>query len=86
MGLKSAAACGSELTRECLLDEAGSVSDWTGGGLHAPQDPATNTPSDCFALLSLTPDGFVLNEEVTGANEGIFNCDPENLVEVSVGG
>lgn len=83
---QSAAACGSDLTRECLLEEAGSVSDWTGGGLHAPQDPSTNTPSDCFALLSLTPEGFVLNEEVTNANDGIFNCDPENLLEVSVGG
>jgi hypothetical protein len=83
---QSAAACGSELTRECLLEEAGSVTEWTGGGLHTPQDPSTNTPSDCFALLALTPEGFVVDEERTQANEGIFNCDPANVVDVSGGG
>jgi hypothetical protein len=34
-------------------------------------------------MLSLTPDGYVLDEERTQANDGIFNCDPANLVDVS---
>ena len=80
---QSAAACGSELTRTCVLDDASSVTDWTGGGLHVSQDPSTSTPGDCFALMSVTGDGFVLDEELTGANEGIFNCDPSNILSVS---
>ncbi len=44
---QAAAACGSQLTPECLLDKA-KVSTWTGGGLHAATDPEANTPSSCF--------------------------------------
>lgn len=83
---QSATACGAELTRQCLLQQAGQVTEWTGGGMHAPQNPAENMPSACFALLQLTSDGFVVDEELTNANEGIFNCEEDNLVPVTVGG
>jgi hypothetical protein len=79
---QAASACGSELTRTCLMENASSVTEWTGGGLHVAQDPSTNTPGDCFALLRPTADGFELDEELTAANEGIFNCDPENVMAV----
>jgi hypothetical protein len=79
---QAASACGSDLTRACLLENASSVTEWTGGGLHAPQDPSTNTPSDCFAVLDVTADGFTLDEALTSPNEGIFNCDPANVIAV----
>jgi hypothetical protein len=83
---QSANACGEQLTRNCLLEEAGSVTEWTGGGLHSPQDPSTSTPSACFAVLEITDAGFEVNEEVTAADEGIFNCEPDNIIDVDVPG
>jgi hypothetical protein len=79
---QSAAACGSELTRACLLEQASSVTEWTAGGLHAPTDPSTTTPAQCFAQLDVTGDGFVLNEELTAPTDGIFNCEDDNVVDV----
>ena len=38
----AAAACGSDLTAECLLTEAAAQEDWTGGGLHARQTPGND--------------------------------------------
>lgn len=82
---RAASACGSELTRACLLEQAGSVTEWTGGGLHAPQDPSTNTPSPCFMILEVTGDGFVTNEALTQPTDGLFNCLEENIQETSFG-
>lgn len=82
---QSATACGDELTRACVVEQGSTVTAWTGGGMHATQNPAENTPSDCFALLSVSADGYAIDEEETAANSGIFNCDPANLVEVDAG-
>jgi hypothetical protein len=79
---QAASACGSDLTRACLVDEASAVDGWTGGGLHAPTSPADVTPSTCFALLALGDGEFVLDEELTEPTDGIFNCEDDNLVEV----
>jgi hypothetical protein len=79
---QAAAACGSELTRACLLEQAGSVEEWTGGGLHAPQDLVTRAPSPCFLFLDPTADGFVYNEELTAPTDGLFNCEPDNVIDL----
>jgi hypothetical protein len=76
----AAAACGSELTPACLLEQAAAQEGWTGGGLHAPQEPGNDTPSPCFLLLSLGPDGFVYEEDATAPTDGIYNCDPANVM------
>jgi hypothetical protein len=81
---QAAKACGSELTRECLLEQAGSVDSWTAGGLHAPQDLATNSPSPCFLLMQPTADGFVYAEDLTRATDGLFNCEEDNVVPVEL--
>jgi ABC-type branched-subunit amino acid transport system substrate-binding protein len=82
---QSATACGADLTRACLMEQAESVTEWTGGGLHAPTSPGENIAPDCGLIIALTPDGFVYDEEFTAPNEGLFNCDPENVVSVDVG-
>jgi hypothetical protein len=79
----AATACGSDLTAECLLTEAASQSDWTGGGLHSRQTPGNTEPSPCFLLLGLDDSGFVYNEEATAPTEGIYNCDEENVFEMT---
>jgi hypothetical protein len=80
---QSAKACGSNLTRACLLEQAGGVTEWTAGGLHAASNPSANTPPDCFTNIRLGADGFSVADDVTDANQGIFNCDPANVAELS---
>jgi hypothetical protein len=78
---ESAKACGSSLTRTCVMDHAQATHNWTGGGLHAATQPANanGDSSDCFLLLKATPGGFLVDKDVTKPNNGIFNCDPANV-------
>lgn len=77
----AASKCGNDLTRRCVYDEAEKIHEWTGGGLHAVQDPGANTASECFSVLQATPDGFEPAD--VDANEGIYNCDPENVMTLT---
>jgi hypothetical protein len=79
--VKAATECGSELTGTCLIEKA-KVTGWTGGGLHAPDDPGTNTPSQCGLVLKLTETGFVADQTATAPNQGKFNCSPDNVLEL----
>jgi ABC-type branched-subunit amino acid transport system substrate-binding protein len=69
----AAKACGSDLTRQCVLDELSSVTEWTGGGLHASGNPAENLPTDCGILVKLEGTTFVRSAP---AEEGTYECDP----------
>lgn len=81
---ESAKACGSQLTRQCLLDKAKSMTGWTAGGLHVPQNPGNGTVghSPCFVLLKATAAGFSVDTQITKPDNGIFNCDPANSFKV----
>lgn len=74
---KAAKACGANLTRKCVYDNLLTVKSWTGGGLHATQDPGDNKPGDCFTLIKATPTGFVLAN--IKPNDGIYSCNANNL-------
>jgi hypothetical protein len=82
---RAATACGSDLTAECLIEQAAAETDWTGGGLHAKQTPGNDTPSACFLLLGLGADGFSYNEDATQPTEGLYNCEPDNVMALSGG-
>jgi hypothetical protein len=47
-----------ELTRACVAEQASTIDDWTGGGLHAPADPGTNTPSPCYQMIVVKDGAF----------------------------
>ncbi|MEY4372795.1 MAG: hypothetical protein RL219_1564 [Actinomycetota bacterium] len=81
----AAKACGSELTRACVMQRATGVTGWTGGGLHAPDTPqgAAGPNSPCFVAIRATGDGFVIDTETTAADTGIYNCEPANAVQVT---
>ena len=49
---QAAKECTDELSRECILEKAAAVDDWTGGGMHAPQDPGGDEASPCFLLAT----------------------------------
>ena len=80
MFAEAAKECGADLTRKCAWDNILKIKNWTGGGLHAPQDSAANTIGDCFNLLQATPSGFKSVD--IGANNGIYSCDPKNVYRI----
>ena len=41
-----AKACGSTLTRQCMINHLAKVTNWTGGGLNASGNPAKNIPPE----------------------------------------
>jgi hypothetical protein len=78
---EAAKACTDEISRQCILEEAAAVDDWTGGGMHATQDPGGDEPSPCFLVVDVGDDGsFSYDEEATAPTDGDFNCDPENII------
>ena len=79
----AANACGAELSRACLLEQAAAQDGWTAGGLHSPQTPGNLVATQCSLAIQVTADGFVYDEELTQPNEGIYNCDPGNVVELT---
>ena len=70
-----------DLTRDCLLNGASQVTEWTGGGLHAPANPAENLGSDCWMVLTVEDEAFTRWAPDTG-----FDCDPDNLATVEPAG
>jgi hypothetical protein len=76
----AAAQCGSDLTRQCLLDKASAVTSWTGGGLHGETNPSANTGTTCFVALKVEDGTFGVDTDFTAPTpgDGIFNCDPAN--------
>ena len=77
---KSATACGSNLTRQCLMQQSQSVTSWTGGGLHGESNPGGNLPTSCYVILKASASGFEYDQQATAPNKGLFNCDPANLI------
>jgi ABC-type branched-subunit amino acid transport system substrate-binding protein len=79
---QSAKACGSNLTRQCVMQKAGAVTDWTGGGLHSPDKPgnASTPEGQCFTLMEASPSGFTVNKDVLKPNQDdVYNCNPANV-------
>lgn len=72
------ASNGNVLERECVLQAVADIKGWTGGGLHAPSDPGTNTPSACTLILQIKNGAFTrLFPELGGADDdgNGFACD-----------
>ncbi len=79
----AAGECEADLTRACVLEAAAAQEGWTAGGLHSPQTPGNLEATQCSLAIRATPDGFRYDEELTRPNEGIYNCDPANVTELT---
>jgi hypothetical protein len=68
------------LERECVLEAALTINEWTGGGLHAPSNPGANEPSNCGLLFEISGGEFTRLFPQRGSaddNGGGWNClDP----------
>jgi ABC-type branched-subunit amino acid transport system substrate-binding protein len=71
-------ACGSDVTRTCVLGQMGKVTKWTAGGLHAASNPGGNMPPECVAVLRLQGTKWV---QAFPKGEG-FDCSPSYVVKV----
>lgn len=74
--------CGTDLTRDCVWENVKTITEWTGGGMHAPQDLSSGDASNCFALLEVEGGQFNLVDDI-GATDGIYNCADGNVVELT---
>lgn len=71
------------LTRACVLDEAAKVTDWTGGGMHAPTNPGTNQPGRCTVLMQVVDGTWRrLYPEIGSPDDtlGGWHCSPDDQV------
>jgi len=75
--------CGSNLTRACLLQKAGAITKWTGGGLHGESNPGGLEPTPCFVSMKLDGDKFVYDKKTTDPDTGIYNCNPANVAKIT---
>jgi ABC-type branched-subunit amino acid transport system substrate-binding protein len=73
--------CGSNLTRQCMVDGLSKVTEWDAGGLHAPTNPGENIPPDCAMALRMQGTEFT---QWAPEEKGDFSCDPAFLVKVDI--
>jgi ABC-type branched-subunit amino acid transport system substrate-binding protein len=78
---QSVKECGSGVTRKCVFEKGKAVKDWTGGGLHAANDPGSTKGSDCSIVVEAGPDGFSIPKGFK-TNKGLFKCSPDSLVQL----
>jgi hypothetical protein len=76
----AANACGSTLTRQCMLNTLSKVHNWTGGGLHTVADPGANVPPKCGMLLKLTGTTW---SQFYPKTAGQFDCNDKYLFKIS---
>lgn len=74
--------CGSEVTRSCVFEAAQGITEWSGGGLHAPSNPAESQGPPCGIVVEATADGFVVPEDFE-ATDGPFRCDDESVLTLT---
>jgi ABC-type branched-subunit amino acid transport system substrate-binding protein len=73
-------ACGSTVTSQCVLTEIGKIKGWTGGGLHAPTEPASNKPPTCGVTLKLNGTKW---ERFDPKTPGKLDCNDSYVVKVT---
>ncbi len=72
-----AKACGSTLTRQCMINHLAKVTNWTGGGLNASGNPAKNIPPNCGLLMKLDGTKWV---QAYPKKLGTFDCSSKYVV------
>ncbi|GAB2638992.1 ABC transporter substrate-binding protein [Prescottella soli] len=74
----AAKECGSDLTRQCMINELSQIHEWDGGGLHAPSDPGKNIPAQCGLMVQIKGADY---SQAFPTQGGEFKCDPQYLVK-----
>ena len=72
--------CGSTLTSACVMNNLAQVTEWTGGGLHASTNPASNKPPDCGLVLKMSGTSYT---RFYPTDVATYDCDPSYVVQVT---
>jgi ABC-type branched-subunit amino acid transport system substrate-binding protein len=72
--------CGSDVTRDCVMQQLEGIDSWTGGGLHAETNPASNLPPECGMVLKLDGTEYV---RFYPEEANTFDCDPKYVADVT---
>jgi ABC-type branched-subunit amino acid transport system substrate-binding protein len=75
-----AKACGSTLTRQCMINHLAKVTKWTGGGLNASGNPSKNLPPNCGLLMKLDGTKWV---QAYPKKLGTFGCSSKYIAQNS---
>ena len=75
-----ARACGSELTRQCVLENVGALDVWTAGGIQVPTVPHDNDTPVCGLLLELEGTSY---RRAAPSEPGTFECESSWRVTVA---
>ena len=75
----TAAACGSELTRDCLRTGIEGLDSWDTGGLHGPTNPGAREGTACYMVLQVIDGEWAR----ISPSEGL-DCDPTNVVDTDI--
>ena len=78
----AAKACGSALTRACLMKAISTTPSWTGGGLTSPVNPAANTMPECYVVMKITGQAGQLAFQRYEPAAG-FDCSPHNAPHIA---
>ena len=73
-----AKACGSTLTRQCMINHLSKVTNWTGGGLNASGNPSKNLPPNCGLLMKLQGTKWV---QAYPKKLGTFDCSSKYVTQ-----
>jgi hypothetical protein len=76
----AAKACGSTLTRQCMINKLSTVTTWTGGGLNASGNPSKNLPPNCGLLMKLDGPKWV---QAYPKKLGTFDCSQKYIAQNS---
>ncbi|MCB1256438.1 MAG: ABC transporter substrate-binding protein [Microthrixaceae bacterium] len=80
---KSASAC-DVLTVKCVIENATKDKAYTAGGLTAPVDMTDPSKvNECLAINKVNAEGITYDEKATKPTDGLFNCDPKNVIPIS---
>ena len=83
--LAADAAPPTQLTQQAVKDAMSEITEWTSHGLHQPTNPAAQTPSPCFALLTWNAQETSW-QRLYPAVPGAWDCDEDNLYPLEVTG
>jgi ABC-type branched-subunit amino acid transport system substrate-binding protein len=73
------------IDRNCILEEAAAIEDWTAGGMHAPTDPGVENPVECGMLLTVENGEWTrLHPEIGGDDDDQdgFHCPEDSVVQI----
>jgi len=76
----AAKSCGSDLTRQCMINTLAKIHQWDGGGLQAVADPGANIPPSCGMLVKLTGTSWAQYYPKT---QGQMDCNPRYIVHIT---